>query len=118
AGGLRFTANGGARWTPIDTGTVGDVNAIHAVDKNIVMLFTARGIFRSTAASDTSSAGSTFEAIDDAKLQKTAFEDFDVAGSALVAYGPSAIWVSSNKGAKWTAVTGPVKKPHYQNVDF
>jgi photosystem II stability/assembly factor-like uncharacterized protein len=118
AGGLRYTADGGARWTPIDTGTVGDVNAIHAVDKNIVMLFTDRGIFRSTAASDTSNPGTTFETIDNAKLQKTSFDDFDVAGSALVAYGTNSIWLSTNKGAKWTALKGPVKKPRYQNVDF
>ena len=54
SGSLALKASGGVR-----------INSIHAVDKNIVLLFTEHGIFRSTAASDTTNPGTTFEAIDD-----------------------------------------------------
>ena len=118
AGTLRFTSDGGARWTPLDTGTTPSVAAIHAVDRNVAMLFTARGIFRSAAASDTSSPGTTFEPVDNVKLQRTQFSDFDQAGGVLFAWGPTAIWVSTNQGRSWKTVRGPLKKPRYGRVDF
>ena len=119
SGALRFTSNGGAQWTPIDTGDTPSVNAIHAVDRNIAMLFTDRGIFRSTAAADTSGGGTTFEAIDNAKVRRTAFADFDrTNGEALFAMSLSSIWVSSDRGATWRTVPGPVKRPRYRSIDF
>ncbi len=119
SGALRFTDNGGAQWTPIDTGDTPSVNAIHAVDRNIAMLFTDRGIFRSTSAADTSGGGTTFEAIDNSKVRRTAFADFDrTDGEALFAMSLSSIWVSGDRGATWRTVPGPVKKPRYRSIDF
>ena len=116
---LRFTGNGGSQWTPIDVGDVPSVNAIHAVDRNIAILFTDRGIFRSTAAADTSGGGTTFEPIDNAKVRRTAFTDFDrTDGQVLFAWGPTSLWTSNDRGATWRTVTGPVKKPRYRSVDF
>jgi photosystem II stability/assembly factor-like uncharacterized protein len=116
---LRFTGNGGAQWTPIDTGDTPSVNAILALDRNIVMLFTDRGIYRSGSAADTSGGGTTFESIDNSKVRKTAFTDFDrTDGTTLFAYGPTSLWVSNDRGATWKTVAGPVKKPRYRSVDF
>jgi photosystem II stability/assembly factor-like uncharacterized protein len=118
-GVLRYTADGGSRWVPIDTGTVPSVNAIHAFDKNVVVLLTQKGVYRSTAASDTSNPGTTFEAIDNPKLQKASFSDFDTTpGGAIFAYSAGAVWVSGDKGATWKTIPGPVKKPRYMRVDF
>jgi photosystem II stability/assembly factor-like uncharacterized protein len=119
ADALRYTPNGGAQWTPIDAGEVPSVNAIHAVGSNIVILFTDRGIYRSTAATDTSGGGTTFEPIDNAKVRRTAFTDFDrTDGQTLYAFGPTSLWVSNDRGATWKTVKGPVKKPRYLRVDF
>ena len=119
ADALRITGNGGAQWTPIDTGDTPSVNALLGLDRNTAVLFTDRGIFRSTAAADTSGGGTTFESIDNAKVRRTAFSDFDrTDGQALFAYGPSSLWTSNNRGATWKTVAGPVRKPRYQRVDF
>jgi photosystem II stability/assembly factor-like uncharacterized protein len=116
---LRFTNNAGAQWTPIDTGDTPSVNALLALDANTAMLFTDRGIFRSTAASDTSGGGTTFESIDNTKVRRTAFTDFDrTNGQVIYAWGPNSLWSSSNRGATWRTVKGPVKKPRYRTVDF
>ena len=116
---LRLTANGGAQWTPIDTGDAPAVDSLLALDRNTAMLFTAKGIYRSTAAADTSGGGTTFESIDNTKLRRTAFSNYDrTSGGALFAYGPTTLWVSTNRGATWKTVAGPVKKPRYAAVDF
>ena len=105
---LRFTGNGGAQWTPIDTGDTPSVNAILALDRNTAILFTDRGIFRSTAAADTSGGGTTFESIDNAKVRRTAFTDFDrTDGQVLFAWGPTSLWTSTNRGATWRTVRRP-----------
>jgi photosystem II stability/assembly factor-like uncharacterized protein len=119
ANALRVTVNGGAQWTPVDTGGAPAVHGLDALDRNVVVLFTSRGIWRSTAASDTSAGGTTFAPIGTAKLRKTAFTDFDrTNGSAIYAFGPSSIWMSGDRGASWRPVPGPVKKPRYRRVDF
>jgi photosystem II stability/assembly factor-like uncharacterized protein len=119
ADAVRITNNGGAQWTPIDIGTVPSVNALHAVDRNTVILFSQQGIYRSTSAADTSGGGTTFEAIDNAKVRRTEFSDFDRAdGQTLYAFGPTSLWVSGDRGASWRTVAGPVKKPRYRRVDF
>jgi photosystem II stability/assembly factor-like uncharacterized protein len=116
---LRLTGNGGSQWTPIDTGDTPPVNALLALDRNTAMLFTDNGIFRSTAAADTTGGGTTFESIDNAKVRRTSFNDFDRTDSqTLFAWGSSSLWTSNNRGATWKTVKGPVKKPRYQTVDF
>jgi photosystem II stability/assembly factor-like uncharacterized protein len=116
---LRFTGNGGAQWTPIDTGDTPSVNSILALDRNTAMLFTDRGIYRSTAAADTSGGGTTFEAVDNSKVRKASFKDFDrTDGQVLFAWGVKSLWTSNNRGATWRTVNGPVKKPAYRAVDF
>ena len=118
ADAVRMTSNNGAQWTPIDIGDAPSVNALHAVDRNVVILFTNRGIWRSTSAADTSGGGTTFEAIDNAKVRRTTFDDFDRAGGTLFAYGPNSLWMSNDRGSSWRTIAGPVKKPRYRRVDF
>jgi photosystem II stability/assembly factor-like uncharacterized protein len=119
AGAVRTTGNGGAQWTPIDTGDTPRVNAIHAVDANILLLFTDRGIYRSTAATDTSGGGTTFEPIENSRVQRTGFADFDrTDAQTLFAWGSSSLWVSNDRGATWRTVRGPGRRPRYQRVDF
>ena len=116
---LRFTGNGGAQWTPIDIGEPPSVNSVLALDRNTAILFTDRGIYRSTAAADTSGGGTTFEAIDNAKVRRTAFSNFDrTDGQVLFAWGPTSLWTSNNRGATWRTVAGPVRRPRYSAVDF
>ena len=116
---LRFTGNGGAQWTPIDTGDTPGVNAIYANDRNTAILFTDRGIYRSTAAADTSGGGTTFEAIDNSKVRRSQFAEYDrTDGQVLFAWGPTQLWTSGDRGATWRTVTGPVKRPRYRAVDF
>jgi photosystem II stability/assembly factor-like uncharacterized protein len=119
ADALRVTANAGGLWTPVDIGDAPSVNALLAVDRNTVNLFTDRGIYRSTSAADTSGGGTTFEAVDNAKVRRTTFSDFDrTDGAALYAFGPTSLWLSTDRGSSWKTVRGPVKKPRYQRVDF
>jgi photosystem II stability/assembly factor-like uncharacterized protein len=119
ADALRFTGNGGAQWTPLDTGETPSVNSLLALDRNTAILFTDRGIFRSTAAADTSGGGTTFESIDNAKVRRTAFTDFDrTDGQVLYAWGPTSLWTSNNRGATWRTVKDPVRRPRYRSVDF
>jgi photosystem II stability/assembly factor-like uncharacterized protein len=119
SGALRFTGDGGARWTPIDTGETPSVNSILALDRNTAILFTDRGIYRSTAAADTSGGGTTFESIDNTKVRRTAFSEFDrTDGQVLYAWGPTSLWTSRDRGATWRTVKNPVKRPRYRQVDF
>jgi photosystem II stability/assembly factor-like uncharacterized protein len=118
ADALRFTSNGGSQWTPIDTGDTPSVNALLALDSNTAMLFTDRGIFRSTAASDTSGGGTTFEPIDNATVRRTGYAEFDRAGQALFAWGSRTLSFSSNRGATWRTVRAPFRRARYRAVDF
>jgi photosystem II stability/assembly factor-like uncharacterized protein len=65
-------------------------------------------------------AGQTpFEAVDSKAARTATLADYDrTSGSALFAFGPKALIRSTNQGASWKKVKGPVKKPRYQKVDF
>jgi photosystem II stability/assembly factor-like uncharacterized protein len=106
------TDDGGASWALLDTGTSDRPNAVFAPDSSTVLLFGPKGVRRSQ------DGGTTFEPVDSRVATRATIADFDSAGSVLYAYGSTHLIVSSTVGASWKAVKGPVKRPHYQRVDF
>lgn len=119
AGALRHTADGGATWTVIDTGDVPGVRAIHALDPNVVLVFTRSGVYRSTRASDASGAGTTFAPVGSGRVRRTSFREFDRTDApVLFARSSTALWRSSDRGATWRAVPGPVRRARYRAIDF
>jgi photosystem II stability/assembly factor-like uncharacterized protein len=107
-GGLFRTANGGASWSPIDPGTTSAPRAVIASGQT-VLLAGPRGIRRATQ-------GGEF-ALTSAKAARTvAVDSFDRGGSAIFAYGASAIVRTTNAGQAWTKITGPTRKSGRKTV--
>jgi hypothetical protein len=52
------------------------------------------------------------------KVGSASLTDYDAAGGAVFVWGQKSIFASTNKGAGWKAVRGPVKKPNFAKVDF
>src|SRR3954469_708462 len=114
AGHVQRTTDGGDGWTELPTGTTAKPNAIYAADANVVLLIGPTGIRRAT-----SGANPGFDPVDSKAGAGADLTDYDrTAGLALFAYGRGKLIVSSDNGASWRAVPGPVKKPHYRRVDF
>lgn len=114
AGQVQRTIDGGDGWTELATGTSARPNALYAADANVVLLFGPKGVRRSTSGSDP-----RFDPVDSKVAAKASLTDYDrTAGLALFAYGRTKLIVSSDQGASWKAVPGPVKSPHYRRVDF
>ncbi|MEA2467699.1 MAG: hypothetical protein QOJ57_1825 [Thermoleophilaceae bacterium] len=113
-GQVQRTMDGGDGWSELATGTSARPNALYAIDQNVVLLFGPKGVRRTTSGADP-----RFDPVDSKVASATALTDYDrTAGLALFAYGRAALIVSSDQGASWRAVNGPVKKPHYRRVDF
>ena len=114
AGQVQRTIDGGDGWSELPTGTTARPNALYAPDANVVLLFGPKGVRRATSGTDP-----RFDPVDSKVAAKATLTDYDrTAGLALFAYGRTKLIVSSDQGASWKAVPGPVKKPHYRRVDF
>jgi photosystem II stability/assembly factor-like uncharacterized protein len=114
AGQVQRTIDGGDGWSEIATGTTAHPNALYAADANVVLLFGPKGIRRATSGTDP-----RFDPVDSKVANSATLTDYDrTAGLALFAYGPRKLIVSSDQGASWRAVQGPVKAPRYRRVDF
>ena len=112
-GNVFRTDNGGGSWALLDTGTSERPNAIYAPDMSTVLLFGPVGVRRSQ------DGGTSFDPVEGKAVAGASLVDYDrTSGGVLFAYGPRSLLVSSSVGAKWKAVKGPVKRPHYQRVDF
>lgn len=113
AGKALSTADGGGSWSLLDTGTTDRPQAVYAPNTSLVLLFGPRGVRRSE------DAGQTFAPVDSKAARTATLVDYDrTSTSTLYAYGPKGLIVSSDIGASWKKVKGPVKKPRYQKVDF
>jgi photosystem II stability/assembly factor-like uncharacterized protein len=101
-GGLFRTANGGASWSPIDPGTTQAPQAVIATGQT-ALLAGPRGIRRATE-------GGEFELTSAKAARTAAVQNFDRGGSAIFAYGSTAILRTTNAGQAWTKITGPTRK--------
>ena len=88
-GGLFRTANGGQSWQPIDPGTTSAPRAVITAG-DVVLLAGPRGVRRASSGGEFASS---------ARPARTAAVDhFDRAGSAIFAYGSTAIVRTTNSG--------------------
>lgn len=104
------TANGGATFRILNTGTTSEPNAILALDGDRVLLVGPRGIRRST------DAGEQFNAVRSKALSKALLSDVDRAGAAIFAYGRRALVVSTNGGQAFRTVRLP--RGSVREIDF
>lgn len=114
AGKVQRTIDGGDGWGELPTGTTARPNALYAPDQNTVLLFGPKGVRRATSGTDPK-----FDLVESKAAATTRLFDYDrTDGLALFAYGPRKLIVSTDLGASWSRVSGPVKKPDYRRVDF
>lgn len=111
AGGLLRTDNATASWKTLNTGASSPPLAVLAPSKDVVVLVGRRGLRRSV------NGGGEFTPVPQRKVAHALLSGADQAGSALVAYGPKALFVSSDAGATWKALRRP-KKQYLGSVDF
>jgi photosystem II stability/assembly factor-like uncharacterized protein len=98
-GTLFETQNGGESWAPIDTGTTSPPRAV-ITSGDVVLLAGPRGVRRQAG-------GGGFDLVGDRTARRLAIDRFDRAGSAIFAYGTTAIIRTTNRGRTWSRVLGP-----------
>jgi photosystem II stability/assembly factor-like uncharacterized protein len=104
------STNGGSSWALLNTGTQAQPASVLALDANRVLLIGPRGVRRSA------DGGNTFGAAGGA-IRRASLQRGDVARGAVFAYGPHALYVSTNGGSGWKAVKRPTRKA-LRTVDF
>ncbi len=109
-GSLFRSNNGGASWSLLDTGTQARPASVLALDVNRVLLIGPRGVRRSHT------GGNAFAAVP-GRIRHASLQHGDVARGAVFAYGPHALYVSTNGGVSWKAVKRPTRKS-LRKVDF
>ena len=101
-GGLFRTSNGGASWQPIDPGTTSAPKAVIASGQT-VLLAGPRGIRRAAK-------GGEFSLVGARAARNASVSQFDRGGSAIFAYGSTAIVRTADRGRTWKAIKGPTRK--------
>lgn len=101
-GSLQRSDNGGTSYKLLNPGLM--PRAIVALDGERVLLVGPRGIRRSV------DAGERFSSIAARLVRNAVLLGADRAGSAVVAYGPKHLLVSTNGGAGWRALRRPKKR--------
>jgi photosystem II stability/assembly factor-like uncharacterized protein len=100
-GALQRTDDSGASWSVL-SGEIPGARAILATGLDTLLVGTADGVQRST------DGGNTFTSAAGARGRVVAL---DRAGKALIAYGPRALFLSSDGGARWRALRRPPGGP-------
>lgn len=101
-GGLFRTANGGAAWKTLDTGSTARPAAVYASSVSTVMVVGPTGIRRST------DGGGSFDAVTSKAAARTRLSGVDRAGTRKVfAYGNQDIIRSTDGGKTWSAIRKP-----------
>jgi len=95
-GGLLRTTNGGASWQPIDAGTTQAPKAVLTAG-DTVLLAGPRGVRRATG-------GGAFTQVGHA-----AVGSLDRAGSAIFAFGPTALIRTTDRGRHWRTIRRPAR---------
>jgi photosystem II stability/assembly factor-like uncharacterized protein len=113
SGKAQRTDDGGASWALLDTGTAERPNAVYAPDMSTVLLFGPIGVRRSQ------DGGNSFDPVAGKPASSAGLTDYDRTSSGvLFAYGRTKLIESSTLGTSWKSVKGPVRRTHYQKVDF
>jgi photosystem II stability/assembly factor-like uncharacterized protein len=102
-GGLFHTTSGGRSWETLGTGSTRRPRAVLAPDADTVLVVGPRGIRRSV------DAGETFKQVTSRAVLRTQLAGVATAGagSAIFAWGPSALVRSTNRGRTWTPIPRP-----------
>jgi photosystem II stability/assembly factor-like uncharacterized protein len=111
-GGLFRTDNGGSSWSILETTATELPNAIYAPNESDVFLIGPRGVLRS------SDSGETFESHDDRIIRNRTLSDVDLAGSAVVFFGPRVVAISTNDGDSWRRLPRPTRRAEIASADF
>jgi photosystem II stability/assembly factor-like uncharacterized protein len=101
-GSLQRSDNGGASYKLLNAGRM--PRAIVALDADRVLLVGPVGIRRST------DAGERFSSIVAKPVRNAVLRGADRAGSAVVAYGPRHLLVSTDRGSSWRALSRPKRR--------
>ena len=107
-GGLFRTTNGGSSWQPIDPGTTSAPRAVITAG-NVVLLAGPRGVRRA-------SGGGEFSLVGARAARNARVDQFDRGGSAIFAYGSTAIVRTTDRGRTWKAIKGPTRKRGRRSV--
>jgi photosystem II stability/assembly factor-like uncharacterized protein len=98
-GGLFKTANAGQSWQTLDPGTNG-ARAVGSLGAGTVLLVAPTGLRRQIG-------GGRFDPVADRDVAHVAFRDIDVNSGSVLVWGPTALAVSTDRGARWRAVPRP-----------
>ncbi len=99
-GGLQRSANGGASWQTLSSGTTAPIFAVAALGSKTALLLTGGGVYRAVS-------GGAFEPVT-GKPAHASVGEYNVAGTAVFAYGEHALIRSTSEGASWSAVKLPL----------
>jgi photosystem II stability/assembly factor-like uncharacterized protein len=104
-GGLQGTTNGGATWQTLSPGTSRPARAVAALGANTTLLIGPIGISRAVG-------GGRFEPVGGRVAARARLSDYDLAGSAVFAFGQGTHMLirSNNEGATWSAVRLPLSR--------
>jgi photosystem II stability/assembly factor-like uncharacterized protein len=105
SGGLQRTGNGGQSWQTLNPGTTHPARAVAALSEGTVLLIGPLGINRAVN-------GGRFEPIGAKPVSSAHLSDYDLAGSAVFAFGVGthALLRSTDGGARWTTVMLPLAR--------
>jgi photosystem II stability/assembly factor-like uncharacterized protein len=104
-GGLQRTTNGGASWQTLSPGTTRPARAVLALGSGTALLIGPVGVNRSVG-------GGRFEPVASRVARKAHLSDYELAGSAIFAFGESTHTLirSTDEGARWSAVRLPLAR--------
>jgi photosystem II stability/assembly factor-like uncharacterized protein len=109
AGTLFRTDDGGSSWRAVGSNL--DAQAVLALSDKVILLVGPRGIRRSF------DGGQEFEREGSRSMRRTVLFGIDFAEGALVAYGPTSLYTSSDGGTRWRKLGRPDHRP-LGEVDF
>jgi len=113
-GGLFRTDNAGTSWKALGTGSTRHPRAVLAPDADTVLVVGPRGIRRSV------DAGATFAQVTARAVLRQQLASIAAAraGSAIYAWGPTALVRSTDGGRRWTALSRPGRRVQIAQVAF
>jgi photosystem II stability/assembly factor-like uncharacterized protein len=100
-GGLQLTTNGGTSWKTLDPGTPAPASAVAALSSGAVLLAGPVGVFRSVS-------GGRFNVLTGKAVSRARVAVLDTVGTAVFAFGPRTLIVSTDGGTHWRSLHLPL----------